>query len=244
VRLLLALLLTTSLAAQPARELFAEGETLDYVVTWLKVTGGTARMTIGPRGEGQYRVTSVAKSSGSLGRIVKVRDEIETIVTSDDFSVLRYTKKLDERGDKELEVTVVEDGQASRTKGKKTKTVAVPDPILDPISVMYYFRTLDLAPGNVYELTLISDGKIYTVKAKVVRREVIDTPAGRYSTLLVEPEMVSGGVPRDERLFIWYTDDDRHIPVRIRTEVKFGSVVASLKSMQRGVASTDPPPLR
>lgn len=244
MRFLLVLLLAGSLSAQPAREIFAEGETLDYTVTWLKVTGGTARMTIAPKGADQFRITSVARSSGSLGRFIKVRDEIETIVRKADFSTLRYTKRLDERGDKHTEVTSVEGKVATRTKEGKAKTIPVPEPVFDPISVVYYLRTLDLEPGKSYDLTLISDGKIYTVKARVVRREVIETPAGRYSTLMVEPEMVSGGVPRDERLFIWYTDDERHIPVRIRTEVKFGSVVASLRSMQEGVTSTDPPPLR
>lgn len=233
----------TSLRAQPAREIFTEGETLDFVVTWLKVTGGTARMTIAPQGD-NFRITSVAKSSGSLGRMFKIRDEIESIVAKSDFTTLRYTKRLDERGDKEREVTIIADGSASRTRANgKTKTVPVPDPVFDPISVVYHLRTLGLELGKSHDLTLISDGKVYTVKAKVVKREVIETPAGRFTTLMVEPEMVRGGVPREERLFIWYTDDERHIPVRIRTEVNFGSVVASLRTIQRGVTTADPPPL-
>lgn len=242
-RLLLVALLATSVAAQPARELFREGETLDYIVSWLKVTGGTARMTIAPLGDDRYRVTSVAKSSGSLGRVVKVRDEIETIIRRSDFATLRYTKRLDERGEKKHEITVIANGTAIRTKKTTTRTIPVPDPVSDPIGVVYYLRTLDLSPGKSYDLTLIADGKVYRVKARVVRRETIDTPAGRFDTVMVEPEMMSAGVRRDERLFIWYSDDERRIPVRIRTEVKFGSVVATLKSVQRGVTSTDPPAL-
>jgi hypothetical protein len=55
--------------------------------------------------------------------------------------------------------------------------------------------------------------------------------------------MANAGVQREERLFIWYSDDERHLPVRIRTEVKFGSVTATLKAVTSGVTSTDPPPL-
>ena len=54
--------------------------------------------------------------------------------------------------------------------------------------------------------------------------------------------MVSGGVQREERLFIWYSDDERQLPVRIRTEVKFGSVTATLEGVTAGVTSTDPTP--
>ena len=106
-------------------ETFAKGETLDYTVNWMKVVGGTARMTIAPDGDARWRITSVAKSGGGLARFVKVRDEIETIVDRSDFSTLRYSKKLDERGDKMEEVTTIENGVASR-KRKKIKRSRCP----------------------------------------------------------------------------------------------------------------------
>lgn len=229
-------------APAPVEAFYAKGETLDYTVTWMKVAGGTARMTIGPEGDGKWRITSVAKSGGGLARFIKVRDEIETIVDRRDFSTLRYTKKLDERGDKMEEVTTVEDGVASR-KRKKIRKVPVPRPVYDPISLIFHFRTLELAPGKMYEFTLISDGKVYTVHGRVMKREKVTTPAGTFDALLVEPEMASGGVQREERLFIWYSDDERRLPLRIRTEVKFGSVTATLKSVTAGVTTIDPPAL-
>lgn len=251
---LLAVLFAVSAAVAPAQASMAEpqphpvveswtkGETLDYTVNWMKVVGGTARMTVAPEGESKWRITSVAKSGGGLARFVKVRDEIETIVDRSDFSTLRYTKKLDERGDKELEVTTIEDGVASR-KRKKTRKIPVPRPVYDPISVIYHFRTLELAPGKMYEFELISDGKLYTVHGRVVKREKVTTPAGTFDALMVEPQMASAGVQREERLFIWYSDDERRLPLRIRTEVKFGSVTATLKSVTAGVTSIDPPML-
>ncbi len=229
-------------APAPILQAYAAGETLDYTVNWMKIAGGTARMTIAPEGDGKWRITSVAKSGGGLARFIKVRDEIETIVDRRDFSTLRYTKKLDERGDKMEEVTTVEDGIASR-KRKKIRKTPVPRPVYDPISVIYHFRTLELAPGKMYEFTLISDGKIYTVHGRVMKREKVTTPAGTFDALLVEPQMASSGVQREERLFIWYSDDERRLPLRIRTEVKFGSVTATLKSVSTGVTSIDPPAL-
>lgn len=233
---------TTLLTPAPIEQKFSEGETLDYDLKWLKVTGGTARMTIAPHADAaeHFRITSVAQSSAGFSRFFKVRDEIETTVARDDFSTVRYVKRLDEAGDKIEEVTVIEDGIATRTR-KKVKKVRVPRPVMDPISVIYHLRRLDLSPGKLYDLELISDGKRYTVHAQVMRREKVETPMGVFDCVRVEPKMVSGGVERQERLFIWYTDDERKLPVRIRTEIKVGAITATLKNVASGVTSTDPP---
>jgi hypothetical protein len=238
-----AILAAMFLATSPVVESFRQGETLDYNIAWLRITGGTARMTIAPLDEQRYRITSVAKSSSGFSRIFSVHDQIETIVARNDFSTLKYTKRLNEEGDQTLEVTTVEDGIATRVR-KKVKKVSVPRPVYDPISVIYLLRTIDMTVGKTHEMTLVADGKVYSVHARVVRREAVQTPAGKFNTVMVEPEMESGGVEREEKLYIWYSDDPRHLPVRIRTEVKFGSVTANLRAVSGGVTSIDPPLLR
>jgi hypothetical protein len=242
VNFLLAAIIAALTAVTPVEQKFAEGETLDYTLTWLKVTGGTARMTISPGDEHSFRITSVARSSPSFSRFFKVRDEIETTVARNDFSTLRYVKRLDEDGDKHEEVTVVEDGVATRTR-RKVKKTRVPRPVFDPISVIYQLRLRDLTPGRIHDFELIADGKLYTVHARVVRKEKVTTPAGSFDCVRVEPEMVSGGLVREERLFIWYTDDERRLPVRIRTEIKVGAITASLRGISSGVTSPEPPVL-
>jgi len=244
VILVIAAIIAAQLAGTPPADSisqkFTQGETLDYNLTWLKITGGTARMTIRPQGDDSFRITSIARSSPSFSRIFKVRDEIETTVARSDFSTTRYVKRLDEDGDTIEEVTVVEDGVATRTR-KKVKKVRVPRPVFDPISVIYHLRMRDLTLGKIHDFELIADGKLYTVHARAVRREKVQTPAGTFQCIRVEPQMISGGVERQERMFIWYSDDERRIPVRIRTEVKFGAVTANLRSFASGVNGVDPP---
>jgi hypothetical protein len=242
VNLFLAAIFAAQMAVTPIQQKYVEGETLDYNLSWLKITGGTARMTISPQGEESFRITSAAHSSPSFSRIFKVRDMIETTVARNDFSTLRYVKRLDEEDDKIEEVTVVEDGVATRTR-KKVKKIKVPRPVFDPISVIYLLRMRDLTPGRVYDFDLIADGKLYTVHARVVRREKVQTAAGTFNCVRVEPQMISGGVERDERLFLWYTDDERKLPVRIRTEIKVGAITATLRGFSAGAGSPDPPAL-
>lgn len=240
--LILAAIIAAQTLATPVEQSYVQGETLDYNLTWLKITGGTARMTIAPLNDDNFKITSVAKSSPGFSRIFKVRDVIETTVARSDFSTVRYVKRLDEEDDKIEEVTTIADGVATRTR-KKTKKVAVPRPVVDPISVIFALRKLDLTPGKTHSFQLIADGKLYEVHAQVMRHERITTPAGAFDCIRVEPRMISGGVERQERLFLWYTNDEKKIPVRIRTEVKVGAITASLRGIAAGVTTYDPPAL-
>jgi hypothetical protein len=40
---------------------------------------------------------------------------------------------------------------------------------------------------------------------------------------------------------IWFTNDARHIPVRIRSELKVGSITAGLRAISAGAADPEPP---
>ena len=176
----------------------------------MKVTGGTARMTIAPIGDDALPHHLRRQSSGGFSRFFKVRDEIETIVARADFSTLRYIKRLDERGDKMDEVT---DHRRRRRHAQAQEDQEGPGPASRLRSDLRHL-SLPHARARAREdrtsSTLISDGKLYTVHARVVRREKVHDAGGHVQTrLLVEPQMVSGGVQREERLFIWYSDDER-----------------------------------
>ncbi len=242
-RLILAavLLIATNVRGANLRETFEAGETLDFDLSWSRISGGAARMTIAPIGGDRLRLTSVGKSGTFFSRFFRVRDEIESIVDRDDFSTIQYHKVLDERGKRKDELTVID--ERKNMAFRKGKAIPLSRPVFDPLSLIYYIRLLDLTPGRTHEFTIIADGKVYTVRAEVVNRETIATAAGTFETVVVEPRMeAQAGVFRDEqsRLLIWYSDDARHLPVRIRSDVKVGSITASLRGWKSGVESTEP----
>jgi len=86
-----------------------------------------------------------------------------------------------------------------------------------------------------------ADSKVYTLEANVLRTETIGTPAGTFQTVVVEPKMLAGSIFKDEgTMTIWFTNDPRHIPVRIRSELKVGSITANLRGISAGVGGTEP----
>jgi hypothetical protein len=247
IAMLLLALAAAPIAAQSVVEkTFAAGETLDYNVTWLGFTGATARMTIAPAAGGGLRMTSIAASTSGFARVYKVRDEIESIVNAR-FSTVDYRKHLDERGRIKDDRTKVDEGRmvATRTRpGKKTQEIRVMSPVFDPLSLVYHLRRLDLSPGKVHRFTVLADGKVYTLVATVLKRETLQTPAGKFRCVTVEPKMQGTGLYGDDdesSLLISYSDDEFHIPVRIRSEVKVGTITATLRTIRSGVSGVEPP---
>jgi len=221
---------------------FAAGETLDYELTWVGVTGGSLQMAIAPapNDPAHYRITSLAKSSSSFAFLFKVRDEITSIVSRDDFSTVRYEKHLNERGRYKDDITTIDERRRIATRrrpGHDNGVIPVPKPVFDPLSLVFHLRNLPLRPGTVERFTVFADGKVYTLEARVTGRESVSTPAGNFNTVVVEPKMLAGGLFRDEGdLTIWYTDDARHIPVRIKSDLKVGSIIATLRAVRTGIA--------
>jgi hypothetical protein len=232
--------------AATLNQTFAAGETLDFELTWVGITGGGLRMTIGllPNDPTKFRLTSVAKSNSSFAFLFSVRDEIQSIVNRDDFSTLRYDKHLNERGRRKDDSTVIDERRRIATRRRpnhNTEEIIVPKPVFDPLSLVYHLRMLNLRPGTVERFTVIADGKVYTLEAKVTKRETVDTPAGKFNTVVVEPKMLAGGLFRGEgELTIWYSDDARHLPVRLRSDLKVGSISADLRAVHAGAANPEP----
>jgi hypothetical protein len=238
----------TGQAATPAVDaIYVTGETLDYSLTWLKLTGGSARFTIGiaPGAPDRFRITSVAQTTSGFARIYKVRDQIISFVDRVLFTTIQYEKHLREGGSKKNDITTVDRAHGvivRKRAGKPDKVVHTTEPVFDPISLIYQFRRLDLRPGSHVHFMVTGDGKLYAVDADVVAREDITTPLGTFRTVAVQPDMAAGGLFADEdsKLTIWYSDDARHLPVRIRSDVKIGSITATLKGVRAGVTAIEP----
>ncbi|HEX7191787.1 MAG TPA: DUF3108 domain-containing protein [Thermoanaerobaculia bacterium] len=229
-------------AGNPLTQVYIEGETLDYDLVWLRIAGGGARMTIAPVDDTRYRLTSIGKSSKSFARFYSVRDEIESFVSRDTFSTLHYRKMLKEGGKSKDETTVVDPASHIATR-RGDEFIPVPPIIFDPLSLIYYMRGLPLKVGEVFRFTIIADGKLRDVEAHVVRGEPVETEAGTFNCLVVEPHMEAAGIFREDaksQMTIWYSDDFRHLPVRIRSEAKIGAITATLRGVSSGYWSAEP----
>lgn len=69
----------------------------------------------------------------------------------------------------------------------------------------------------------------------VLRRERIRVPAGSFDCILVKPELRSEGIfDQKGEIFVWMTDDGRHMPVLMRSAIVIGEIACLLESYTEG----------
>jgi hypothetical protein len=73
--------------------------------------------------------------------------------------------------------------------------------------------------------------EVDTLRIDVQSREVIRTPAGVFHTIRVEPRS-EGAHLLGKNLVLWLTDDERRVPVQLKSKLKVGTLVGKLKSAE------------
>lgn len=95
----------------------------------------------------------------------------------------------------------------------------------DFISAFYRARALPLAPGGVYDFTVRGQGVDYQAELKVVGHDTIRTNVGSFPAIVTEVK-VSGSPLKN--LKIYFSDDERHVPVLLTARVRSGDLTAEL----------------
>ncbi|MBS1232589.1 MAG: hypothetical protein H6R42_243, partial [Nitrospirae bacterium] len=109
------------------------------------------------------------------------------------------------------------------------KDFQVTPQVLDPLSGFYYLRLLKLSVGQPVYITIFDSKKVWNVEVQVLKKEKIILPIGKINTVVVKPLMKSEGIFYGKgEIFIWLTDDEKHIPVKMQTKVAIGSITATL----------------
>lgn len=232
IMVFLILTLSTVLASP-----FQMPEKFVYDLTWGGIQAGTASLELRNDG-GRIRIISTAQSAKWISVFYTVDDRVESILSQDPYrsSValpVSYRLKLREgkhRKDKE----VMFDHEKNRAKyvdhlEKEYKEIDVPALVFDPISSFFYLRTRRLVVGEPVYITMFDSKKVYNVEVQVLRREKVTIPEGTFDTIVVKPLMKSEGIfYRKGEIFIWLTDDAKHIPVKMQTKIPVGHITATL----------------
>jgi hypothetical protein len=103
--------------------------------------------------------------------------------------------------------------------------------VQDLFSAFYYVRTLDLSKyktGDIITVETFNDDKHFPLAIKIIGRENVDVSAGEIKTVIVQPVLTEGFTNKTSDIFVYLSDDERKIPVKVKMKIVIGALVAEL----------------
>jgi len=232
---------------------FFPGEKLTFGVSYQFIRVGSAIMEIMDtttiRNRPAIHIQTRARSASFFDSFYRVRDEVNSYMDREYYNSLKFEKKLRE-GDYYFDLILDYDypkrkifGQSIRyedddeTKirkdGVKTFEVDITQSLLDVLASFYYIRLKKLEPGIPVTITSNDNEKIYSLKVFIQRKEILKTDVGKFHTLLVVPKLQGDSVFKQEgAMWIWLTDDQYKIPLKVESALSFGSIYIEIEKIE------------
>jgi hypothetical protein len=217
---------------------FQPGESLRFSVQYGPIHAGSAYLQVMGGGErnGDPIDTLVARaeSNAFFSLTYKVRNRIESVWNAGGRYSLEYREDRREGGYKaKSQILFDQDkGEAHYSNGQ---TFPIPPKVQDALSAFYYTRYQALPIGGSVIFDYHASRRSQPLEVRVLGRERVKTPAGTFDCVVLEPVLKAGGIFKNKgRLVIWMTDDERRIPVLMRSKVAIGSISVVLQEAKTG----------
>jgi len=224
-----------SLLPPAANFSFPAKQTLTYAVDWRVFPAGTATFHLEQVGNMQH-IIATGESIGAVNLLFRVNDRFESYFNRATGCSSSFAKQLQE-GRRQLTSTLrFADGKQVLeeknlvTGTSKLQQSPIPPCVTDLMSAIFYGGSQPLQPGSSFHMPVADAMRVVDVTMKGEAREQIVTLAGTFQTIRVQPIADAGVVKNRGNIWIWYTDDDRRIPVQMRARLFWGTITMRLVS--------------
>jgi hypothetical protein len=218
---------------------YPQHQTLTYSVDWRVFTAGTAVYHLDQVGN-LLKISATANTVGAVNMLFPVVDSFQSGFDLKTGCSTGFDKQTQE-GRRKIASDLSFDyahGKQTRNernlvKGTATHSVTnIPACVTDLLSAMFYTQSQPMAPGQTVEFPLADAMRTVSVGMKVQGREEIKTPAGTFQTIKVQATAEEGVVKNRGSIWIWYTDDARHLPVQMQARLFWGTITFHLQSVE------------
>lgn len=205
--------------------------TIYYNVIGLYVNAGKADFSTQSsnwNGSDAYTFTATGKSNAKYDWIFKVRDKYESIVDAKTLLPYQFTRQIHEGGFHQTESISFNQKAHSATTSTAAGNFKTADCTYDVISAVYAARNINYANCQMNDkvyLNFFLDKDLYPSYFKYLGKDVVTTKFGKFKAIKLAPLLVKGAMFNGgEKMIIWVTDDENHIPVRIETPIIVGTI--------------------
>lgn len=214
---------------------FPQKQTLTYSVDWRVFPAGTAVLHFEASGD-RERLTANADTVGAINLLFHVGDRFQSTFDREKGCTYEFDKQTAE-GRRQVNSTLkldyaqgksILDEKNMVTGQNKHLEAAIPGCLTDLLTGVYYASSQPMVVGHSFVIPVVDAMRTVPVTMKVEGREEIKTTLGTFKTVRVQPTADAGVVKNRGNIWIWYTDDDRHLPVQMRARLFWGTITFRL----------------
>jgi hypothetical protein len=218
---------------------FTVGEELSYKATFGKIHAGTARMRVDcieiVRGRPAYHL--VFTIDGGIP-FFRVHDRYESWVDVETLSSLRHRQQVSEGRYRRTTTYEIYPERSAYQKNGDSLMASVSNP-LDDGSFIYAVRAAAVKVGETREEARYFRPDRNPVVFAGLRKETVSVPAGTYTAVVVAPTIRTKGMfAEGGEAQVWFSDDDRRVPVQLKTKFGGFSITLSLENATLGDTPT------
>jgi hypothetical protein len=241
----LSLLLASAAGAQqaaplpaPQQQYLPQRQTLSYAVDWRVFPAGTAIIHLESDGTTE-RVQANGDSIGAVSLLFKVVDRFQSSFDRRTGCSQTFAKQLQEGRRQIVSTLQFQYGAHKQVLDEKNLVKGtvrhlespIPPCVSDLMSSMFIAGAQPLEVGQNFTMPVADAMRVVMVTFKAEAREEIKTTAGTFQTIRVEPTADAGVVKNRGNIWIWYSDDSRHLPVQMRARLFWGTITLRLTSV-------------
>lgn len=187
-----------------------------------------------------FRATAISR--GLLVKLfgISVNDRFETLVDRKQYKTQAIVKEIEENKKHSLQTGLFdyERREANyRTidlnkpeNPPKQVNLKLENQMLDLLAAFYFIRLQDLKENTSIKFPLIFDAERAEFDLLIHDREEVSIDLGKFKTIKIEPKLFGPGrlINKEGEMFMWLTDDEKHLPVKVTAKVPNATISAEL----------------
>jgi hypothetical protein len=192
-------------------------------------------MHFGATGD-RERITAKADTIGAINLLFHVGDRFQSTFDRAKGCTYEFDKQTVE-GRRQVNSTLKLDYSQGKsildeknlvTGQSKHLEVPISGCVTDLLTGVFYAASQPMEVGKNFVIPVVDALHTVPVTMKVEGREEIKTTLRTFKTLRAQPTADAGVVKNRGNIWIWYTDDERHLPVQMRARLFWGTITFRL----------------
>jgi hypothetical protein len=188
-----------------------------------------------------YHVVGKGWTTGAIKWFFKVEDHYESYIDQNTGLPQKFVRDIDEGGYTKHRIIEFDHlnnkAHVDDIKYNTNKTYDIKTNVQDLVSAYYYLRnnykTDALNRVDEVNVNIFFDDENFDFKLKFLGRDVIKTNFGKIKCLKFRPYVLAGRVFKEEEsLTLWVSADKNKIPLKIKADLRVGSLRADLVALK------------